>query len=145
VGAEVEALLGSHQRDKTPCGANSPFRKLWECGGQILFLGCGLRPNTSMHGVEELEEPPYLFGDKVSYRAILPDGSEIEGRTRRHDFSGWSQRYDRIGPLLSDGGLSEGKILEATVHVLECRAMWERAHEALRRDPFTFVERRRGT
>ncbi len=143
VGPAADAILGSHQRDESPCGANSPFRRLRDSGGQILFLGCGLKPNTSMHGVEELAEPPYLFGDRVSYRAILPDGDEIEGHTRRHGFAGWAQRYDRLGSLLGDDGLSQGKILEATVCVLECREMWERAHEALRGDPFYFVERSR--
>ena len=143
VGPDTDEILGSHQRDESPCGANSPFRRLRDCGGQILFLGCGLRPNTSMHGVEELVEPPYLFGEMVSYRAILPDGSEVVGRTRRHGFSGWSQRYDRVGPLLGEDGLSEGKVLQATVHVLACRTMWDRAREALRADPFFFVERRK--
>ena len=142
IGPEADSILGGHQLDESPCGANSPYRRLRDHDGQILFLGCGLRPNTSMHSVEELEVPPYLFGDMVPYRAILPDGSEVEGRTRRHGFSGWSQRYDRVGPLLGRDGLREGKILAATVHVLACRTMWERAHEALRGDPFAFVERR---
>ncbi len=52
-GCLAGELLGDHERDTTPVGPHSPFARLPAVHGQILFLGCGLRPNTSMHGVEE--------------------------------------------------------------------------------------------
>jgi aminoglycoside 3-N-acetyltransferase len=61
-------MLGGQFHDVTPCGENSPYFKLREKAGQILFLGCGLKPNTSMHAVEELVEPPYLYDGWVDYR-----------------------------------------------------------------------------
>ena len=140
VGTQAKRLLKDHPLDETPCGAHSPYRLLRDGEGQILFIGCGLKPNTSMHGVEELIEPPYLFGPILSYRIILPDGTETRMNCRRHDFSGYAQRYDRIGPLLKEDGLRTGKVLAAPVHILECRAMWEQAQAALQRDPFFFVE-----
>ena len=142
MGARVEAFLGDHFRDDTPCGMHSPFRKLRDRDGQVLLLGCGLRPNTSMHAIEEVVGPPYLFGSTVAYRTILPDGREIEARGRRHSFAGWSQRYDRIEPLLRDGGLRVGRVLEATVHVLDCRPMWAQALAALEGDVFYFVDKK---
>ena len=63
------------------------------------MLGCGLRPNTSMHGIEELVEPPYLYGDHLTYRLILADGEVIEKEYRRHNFRGWIQRYDRVAEV----------------------------------------------
>ena len=51
VGRLAAELLGRHIEDRTPCGPRSPFHLLPEYGGQILMLGCGLRPNTSMHAV----------------------------------------------------------------------------------------------
>jgi len=59
-GPLTEDLLGEHIRSTTPCGPYSPFASLPEVGGQILFIGCGLRPNTSMHAMEERVEPVYL-------------------------------------------------------------------------------------
>lgn len=141
IGAQAERILREHHLDDTPCGAHSPYRVLRDRGGQVLFLGCGLRPNTSMHGVEELARPPYLFGPSVTYRIILPDGNEMEMPCLRHDFTGWAQRYDRVGPLIEDEGLSTGRILDATVHILECRTMWERGLAALTGDPLFFVEK----
>ena len=52
-GRLAKDLLGEHIRSTTPCGPYSPFARLPEVGGQILFIGCGLNPNTSMHAVEE--------------------------------------------------------------------------------------------
>lgn len=141
IGAQAEIYLKSHYLDETPCGANSPYRILRNRGGQILFLGCGLEPNTSMHSVEELAEPPYLFGPTITYRIVLPDGNEVRMNCRRHNFADWRQRYDRIGPLLADEGLKIGKVLAATVHILEAPLMWERALAALKRDPLYFVEK----
>jgi aminoglycoside 3-N-acetyltransferase len=142
IGPMAEGILGEHHLDETPCGAHSPYRKLRDLGGQILFLGCGLKPNTSMHAVEELVQPPYLFGSVVAYRAILPDGREVTGNCRRHGFAGWGQRYDRLGPVLSEGGVNEDKILDATVYLVDCRTMWQEAQKSMRKDPFFFVERR---
>jgi len=140
VGPAAAEMLAGHILDETPCGPHSPYRRLRDRGGQILFLGCGLRPNTSMHAVEELVVPPYLFGSVVRYRVILADGREIAMSCRRHDFSSWRQRYDRLAALLGEDGLRTGKVLAATVHIVECRVMWERALAALRQDPFAFVE-----
>ena len=56
-------------------------------------------------------------------------------------FAGFRQRYDRIGPLLEGDGMRIGKVLEATVHLLECSRLWDMGASALRRDPLFFVEK----
>ena len=142
VGHEVARYLGDHQRDDTPCGPHSPYRRLRDLGGQVMFLGCGLRPNTSIHGVEEIAEAPYLFGETVDYQVVLPDGTRREVRCRRHAFKGWGQRYDRVEPLMPPGRIRTGRVLEATARILDCRAMWDVALEAMARDPYHFVEKR---
>lgn len=141
-GLMAEELLGHHHLDGTPCGPNSPFRLLRECGGQVLMLGCGLAPNTSMHAVEELVEPPYLFGAVVAYTVATCDSRRTQMRCRRHGFEGFVQRYDRLGALLSPEELHVGTVRQATVHLIECGGLWAKGEAALRRDPFHFVDRR---
>lgn len=141
VGRLADELLTGHESDNTPCGPNSPFNRLPHHDGQILMLGCGLRPNTSMHAIEELVAPPYLFGQELVYRLLLADGSTAAKIYRPHGFDGWRQRYDRAESLLEGDALKRGKVLKATVHLLEAKALWEVAPEALRRDPLHFVER----
>lgn len=138
-GPRAAELLAGHQEDATPCGAHSPFARLPEVNGQILFLGCGLRPNTSLHAIEEHVVPPYLFGQPLDYQIILADGSVTAMRVRRHNFAGWEQRYDRLEQVM-DGGLRAGRVLQASCHLVESAQMWPAALAALRRDPLFFVE-----
>ena len=139
-GRLAEELLGEHERDVTPVGPHSPFARLPGVQGQILFLGCGLRPNTSMHGVEERVEPPYLYGEPLDYQIIRADGSQGMMRVRRHNFQGWTQRYDRLQNVLAEPDLRRGPILQAECYLVETAAMWPAALQALRADPLYFVE-----
>jgi aminoglycoside 3-N-acetyltransferase len=142
VGRLASELLSCHIEDRTPCGPRSPFHRLPECNGQILMLGCGLRPNTSMHAVEELVEPPYLFGGTLAYRLVGWDWGVTEAIYRVHGFRDWRQRYDRVAEVLDEPGLRRGRVLAADAYLIEAAAMWEAALAALRRDPFFFVERK---
>lgn len=140
-GARAEEILRDHCLDETPCGPNSPFRKLYEYNGQILFLGCGLAPNTSMHAVEEMVNPPYLFDDYINYRVIDKDGSECEKKCKRHGFNGWIQRYDRVLQILEKGDVIKGKVLCAEIYILEAKALWDKALEILEDNPLYFVDK----
>ena len=141
VGPLSDKLLQHHYLDSTPCGPNSPFRLLRCFGGQILMLGCGLQPNTSMHALEELIEPPYLFGPELTYQLVLNDSQVIEKMYRPHNFNGYKQRYDRIGQLMHNQRLKTGTILNASCHLLDAQALWDTALPVLQRHPFYFVDR----
>ena len=141
VGSLADALLADHHLDSTPCGSHSPFHYLPDCGGQLLMLGCGLRPNTSMHAIEEIVEPPYLLGTPLTYQLVLADGRVLEKIHRRHDFFGWAQRYDRIAHVLDENDLKSGSVLAADVFLIEVSALWDAALAALRQDPFYFVDK----
>jgi aminoglycoside 3-N-acetyltransferase len=139
LGHRAEELIHDHIYATTPCGPESPFAKLPHVGGQILFLGCGLRFNTSMHAVEERIVPPYLYGDELDYRIILSDRSETTMRIRQHNFNGWEQRYDRLEQAQAHG-LKKGRVLEAECYLVEAAEMWLAALSAMRNDPLFFVE-----
>jgi aminoglycoside 3-N-acetyltransferase len=140
VGRQAAELLGSYEKDTTPCGPYSPFAKLPRVGGQILFLGCGMRPNTSMHAIEEHAQAEYLFKGVVDYSIVLEDGRQATMSVRRHNFKDWEQRYDRVESLMT-AGLRKGRVLEAQYHLVESSILWPAALHALQQDPFYFVER----
>jgi aminoglycoside 3-N-acetyltransferase len=140
VGMMAQELVAEHAKDSTPCGEHSPLHLLPGKNGQILMLGCGLEPNTSMHAVEELVDPLYLYDPPMDYRLILPDGRKSIRRYRPHNFRGWMQRYERLEDLM-DGGLVRGRVLKAGCHLLEARLMWETALGKLREDPLYFVDK----
>jgi len=141
VGRLAAELLADHELDTTPCGPHSPFRRLPDVGGQVLFLGCGLRPNTSMHAVEELVEPPYLYGPLFTYRLHFADGSERAQVYRRHGFIGYRQCYDRLAYRMSAPDLQIGCCLDAVTHLIDAEAMWSAALATYCEVPFYFVEK----
>ena len=139
VGRRAEDLLSRHSLDTTPVGENSPFTQLPRVGAQILFIGCGLGPNTTMHGVEEKVVPPYLFGDPLDYTVTLADGSQTHMTVRRHNFKGWEQHYERLEAVMPRG-LRRGKLLDADCYLLEAAEMWFAALTKLRENPLYFVD-----
>lgn len=140
VGPLANELLGPHRQDSTPCGPNSPFHRLPDFAGQIFMLGCGLRPNTSMHAIEELVKPPYLFAAPITYTLIDEAGQIIQKKYTRHNFRGWTQRYDRVAEILTSPALREGKILAAQSYLIAASVLRDSVLDALKENPLFFVD-----
>jgi len=141
IGYQVHELLDTHRNDSTPCGQHSPFNKLFYQGGKILMIGCGLRPNTSMHAIEEYVQPSYLFGAPMDYLITDAQGHTFNKTYLTHNFKGYVQRYDRVRDTLGDEGLQTGVIGQAPVHLLDCEILFEKALAALRKNPLHYVDR----
>ena len=146
IGKNAEEIVSGHHLDETPVGKNSPFAKLPEYSGKILFLGCSTNRNTSMHGVEELCEPPYLFNreKKITYTLDDGEGKVYTRESIRHYFlkedgTHYDQKYSRMEGLLSDGEIRRGKILMADCTVMDALAVWEKGVQAIKSNPYFFV------
>ena len=106
------------------------------------MLGCGLKPNTSMHGVEELAEPPYLFsGEEIVYQMTDAQGRCFPLSCKRHGFAGTLQRYDRLENILTPAALKQGFVMQATCYIIDSAQMWEKAEKQLIENPLYFVDR----
>lgn len=140
-GYRVVEMTRYHGRDITPVGENSPFRLLPDYGGKILFLGYGLSPNTSVHGIEETVMTPYvLLSEKVAYRIRNNEGITEMREHYVHDFEGWIQRYDRMESVLDQDELKRGNLLAADCYVMDAAALWKKGTELLKSDPYSLVE-----
>ncbi len=140
LGKNAEYIVSGHKNDKTPCGENSPFRRVKELGGKILFLGCGMNCNTSMHAVEELSVPDYLFGEDCEYAITDKEGNSYKATCRAHGFKGVIQCYYRLSDLLCGDELRVGNILKAECHLVKAIPMWEKADKKYREDPHYFID-----
>jgi aminoglycoside 3-N-acetyltransferase len=139
-GKHARDLLAEHALDHTPCGPHSPFHRLPQFDGSILMLGCGLKPNTSMHAIEELVTPPYLFSEPITYTLIDENGRTSQEEYIPHNFNGWEQRYDRVANLLPSPQLRSGTVAGAPCHLIHAPALWKAALAQLLKDPLYFVE-----
>ena len=139
-GDGAEQLLSGHVRSETPVGPDSPMAILPKVNGKILMLGCGLRPNTSMHGVEELTVPPYLYRpEPVEYHLTDANGIETVKKYRAHYFAGVIQRYDRLAEIMN---IPRGKVLNADAYLIDTPEMWEKADKKLKENEMFFVDRK---
>lgn len=146
LGRYAKEITEGHEKDLTPVGDNSPFTRLPRYGGKILMLGCGLRCNTSMHGVEETAEPPYCIERRSTVNYILKDSNRIiKQAAYRHSFvtdkgEHIVQRYDRLADILSTDEIKHGYILDAESYLIDARAMWQKGHDKLVAKPLYFVD-----
>ncbi len=140
-GAKISFLLDKHIRDNTPCGPNSPFSKLKDIGGKILFLGCSLHSNTSMHAIEELCEPEYLFGPSVEYTIIDYNKKQYKKKYLSHGFVGYIQCYDRVLNILDKEDYSFTKVLNTDCYLLDAAILWKKVYLKLKKDSLFFVDK----
>ena len=142
VGRLAAEMLSGHEDDRTPVGPHSPFRRLAEQGGKILMLGCGLTPNTFMHGVEEEAGVPYcLSPDPIAYTCILPDGTRYTATYTPHLFDGITQRYDRAAALLDGDALRFGRVALADCALIDAAKLRRAALARMQTEPLYFVDR----
>jgi len=142
-GPQAPAWLDEHARDDTPCGPHSPFSLMPLRKAKILMLGCGLKPNTMMHAVEEHIQPPYLFGKPMVYTITNHERQTFRKEYIPHNFRGMIQRYDRVRDLLPAGAISRGRVGSAEAILIRSEILFQTALERLQADPLAFVESER--
>lgn len=139
-GKDAEALTNRHMLDETPLGPNSPFRKLPDYSGKLLFIGDVLACCTFMHGVEEIVGAPYVL-KKTRTHYIIEDqaGNRYEKELYAHDFKGWGSEYQRIKDILRDPEIKTGKVGQADCFLIDAAALEKRAIEKFKEDIYYFV------
>lgn len=145
-GKDAEWFVKNHNLDSTPVGYNSPLQKLVRKNGKVLMIGDIYDHNTLLHGVEEVAMAPYVFNNSaepVEYKVTDLSGNTFIQKVRRHNVSqsGYTQRYSRIIPLLSEAEISFGKVLEANCVLMKAQAVWEKGIDKIGDDPYYFVEK----
>jgi aminoglycoside 3-N-acetyltransferase len=114
-GARAAELVAGHESARTPCGAGSPFAKLLEADGKMLFLGVSIDSMTFFHFLEEQFEDrlrPSPFTSETFEAPVQRGGETVAVHTRLFD-PVLSRRRD-IGVMLPElrrlGGLHEAKV-----------------------------------
>ena len=104
-------------------------------GGKLLFIGEILDKCTFMHGVETFLKPPYIRSfDTVKYTV----NGEEKLFTQNNTF-GWVAEFQRIEWLLEYPDIRKGKLGEATVFLIDTRALLAAALLKMSAEPYAFV------
>lgn len=139
LGTRLDALLGSHHLDDTPCSARSPWGLLDDYDAYVLLLGVEMDSCTLIHHVEETIAPElYLRPDREQYLCRDRQGREVEVVTRRtlrlpRDF--W--QFEEA--LAAEGGVRRRKLAETDCLVFAARDMVRVASKILRDRPDAII------
>ena len=145
IGKLAKEITKDHYKDDTPVGENSPYRKLIGLNGKILMLGCGLGPNTFMHGVEEVGGAPYCLGAPKTFEMTDENGNVTYKSIKQHDIhrdgGNLIQRYDRAIDVLEKGvDIVEGKVHGATAYLIDAKTLCEKAAAKMQESPCYFID-----
>ena len=143
IGYKRDWYVAGHENDRTPIGGNSPIYKLHEDGGKVLMLGCGIKCNTSMHGVEEYLPTSYVLPDSPTpYTIILPDKTYDIDFYRHHiKQHGYQTYFDRLYDIIDRKYMPKGCVHGAESYLIDSPEMWRVGIEAIKKDEFFFVEK----
>lgn len=140
-GFRQKEYVSTHYLDDEPVGPNSPFAILPKFGGKVLMIGCGIKCNTSMHGVEEFVKVPYVLSDvKTDYTLIDYDDKVTRKGYYRHNMikgHNRAQRYDRLYDLME---FKKGNILNAESYIIDADTMWNVGAEKMKEEPYYFTD-----
>lgn len=106
IGAHAKELTAGHL--DTPCGADSPYARIIEAGGAVLFLGTDLGCNTLFHAAEEAEARPYLRYAKIRDAKITDcAGNHFIHTFRRYNCyqTGVNRYLEKMEPIFSEMGV----------------------------------------
>jgi len=142
IGKYAIEMTSRHCVDETPVGPNSPFMKLPDYNGKILFIGDTVKSCTFMHGIEEIAKAPYtLKKERTRYFIEDENGIVTERDLIGHDFAGWKQEYQKIKGLLHYPDIKTGKVGQADCCLINAAALMEEAYKKFREDPYYFVSK----
>lgn len=142
IGAKAEYLTRDHEKCVTPCGIGSPYVKLAEIDGYILFMGVTLECNTTFHSVEELANVPYhMQPDWVEAKIVDDDGTVEIARIKIHLY-GPARDFEKMEPILiSEGIMKMGRIGDSTLRLVRAKPMLDLTLKMVERDPEFLLKR----
>lgn len=144
LGKGAEGYVAGEETRISPCPREGCWGKLLDLDADILFLGCTLRSNTFLHGVEEWEGIPDRIDPKPQHVAIIgPKGETYETDLHRHHSEACediSENYIKMEPVfLKHGAIHYGTFGDAKCVLGNARKMRDITVKLLKKEPNLFV------
>ena len=142
-GKDAKDFIKGEEKRNTPCPREGAYGKLYDRNAQILFLGCTLKSNTFIHGVEEWNQIPNRLGEKpVEYKIVL-DNQTIEAPVHPHQapVEDVSKNYDKLRePLLEKNICRTAKIGDAVSYLCQAKEMADLTSTFLQKNQDLFLD-----
>lgn len=143
-GKNAKTFVEGEERFNTPCPREGCWGKLYDLDAKILFIGCTLRSNTIIHGVEEWNQiPERLTNEPVPLKIKQKNGEIIQRPLYRHhnETGDVSKNYKKLtAPLLHLGIAKTGRFGDADTILCLSRKMVDLTTAFLKRDQDLFID-----
>ncbi len=143
IGKDAAAFIAGEERFDTPCPRNGCWGRLYDRQAQVLFLGCSLKTNTFIHGIEEWNGIPNRIADHPRHiKIVMPDGNIFKRSLHGHQSPGGdvSHNYDKLLPaFLACGIARKGQLGDAECYVCDAVGMADLTAAFLRKSPDLFI------
>jgi len=111
VGPDADFLTDGHFNQLTPYNADSPFNRLYELNGKILYLGVSLdNAGTNLHTLEDAVDFPYPVYHSKSFRLEVIDANNqahwMTTKVHNPDFSR-RRKCDALIPLFLQANVAK--------------------------------------
>jgi aminoglycoside 3-N-acetyltransferase len=142
LGKDAAEFTAGDERFDTPCARGSAWGKLLDRKATIILVGCDLRRNTFIHGIEEWCDIPGRLSDgHQPLVTVLADGTEISVPSRRHCGLRWSEHFWKVDHVLEESGaMVKGTWGDAEVRVCDTVRLTEVLSAMLRDNPDLFSD-----
>ena len=137
-GKNAEYITKDHDKCETGCGEGTPYLKVAELGGKAMLLGVDMDRNTTMHSMEEAIDAKYLLTLDIPAPTYIDDYKNKKFTLKK--FPPGHRDFLSMTPLLRKNMLmTEGKIGNALVKVIDVKAMFKLGKELMEKDPLLFI------
>lgn len=144
IGPLAEKCTKEQRLDDPPTGTTSPFAKLAEFGGKLVYFGTTLAPSTFLHCLETKLNLWYLSGALCTVRDEHGDMAVVYNKQHlggHRDFYRGDWQNTKIFRALDEAGLKIGhaRVALGEIHTIDAREFEGKGLEAMRRDPMILL------
>lgn len=137
-GKNAEYITKDHDKCETGCGEGTPYLKIAELNGKAILLGVDMDRNTTMHSMEEAIDAKYLLTLDIPAPTYIDDYKNKKFTLKK--FPPGHRDFLSMTPILRNKRLmTEGKIGNALVKVIDVKPMFELGKELMEKDPLLFI------
>ncbi len=142
IGDKAEYITQYHH--DTPCGPGSPYQKIIELDGHVLFIGATFGSNTLFHVAEEYVDPPYMCYKAIEDVVV----KDAKGDTFTHTFTryncaqtGIRRILARMEPIFYEKRvIKETQIGQARIMLISAVDNFEISSKVLKQNPNLILE-----
>ena len=141
LGKDAAAFTAGHECFDTPCDRKSPWGRLADRHGKIMMIGCSIKSNTFLHGVEQWNVPREIVFAPQQQLLYSEDatGRRVAVPSWRHK-DAHSAYYDRPEAMYRQSGiLRDRRFGDAVCHIFDCEKLAALVSEILAFNPLYFT------